>query len=677
MIMIFCFSGNNLIAQDLPPTSEQQLENLTETSEDVETEDDNFLQQMQQFLRSPVNLNTADANLLKDLRFLSALQVQNLLNYRRIFGLIVDIHELQAIPAWDVQTIQKILPYVIVNQQQSVITSMGKRFTGGVHSLLFRASQVLEKSRGYMLDSSTATNFYPGSPQKILLRYKYVYKNQLQYGITAEKDAGEEFFKGAQSSGFDFYSAHFFARDIGSIKAIALGDFTVSMGQGLISWQSLAFRKSPDITAIKRQAPVLKPYNSAGEIFFHRGAGMTIEKKHLQATAFVSYRGLDANFVADTLQTDEYISSFLTSGFHRTKSEQDDKNIQRQFAFGANVGYNSDRFHLGVNTIHYQFELPVKKADQPYNRFDISGTKLSNYSVDYSYTYKNMHLFGEAAMDHDMNKAFVNGILVSADPKIDLSLVHRHISPAYKSLYTNAFTENTFPENEHGLFAGISLRTSDVIRIDAYMDLYSFPYLKFNVDAPSRGKDFLVQLSYKPNKQVDMYTRFRNESKAINFNPEELVMAPVVNRPKSNWRTQMSFKASRSVTLRSRVELLWFDRKTAYAETGFLTYMDFIYKPILKRYSGNLRLQYFETDSYNSRLYAFENDVLYSFSIPVFYEKGYRFYINGNYDITKKLSMWVRYASTISSGKEEVGSGLDEIQGNKKSEAKIQLLLTI
>ncbi|MEO5647166.1 MAG: helix-hairpin-helix domain-containing protein, partial [Chitinophagaceae bacterium] len=652
LLFILIITSQNLIAQDLPAGSEQQLENLTETNEDVETEDDNFLQQMQQFSKNPLNLNTADANMLKDIRFLSALQIQNLINYRRIFGSFIDIYELQAIPAWDIVTIQKLLPYISVSQQESMVASLGKRFSGGNNSLLIRATQVLERSRGYLLDSSTAKNFYPGSPVKILLRYKYVFKNFLQYGITAEKDAGEQFFKGAQSSGFDFYSAHFFARELGNIKALALGDYTVSLGQGLIQWQSLAFRKSPDITATKRQAPVLKPYNSAGEIFFHRGAGITIEKKQLQATAFISYRRLDANFVADTLQNDEYISSFLTSGFHRTKNEQEDKNIQRQLSIGGNLAFNNDRLHLGINTIHYQFGLPVKKAEQPYNKFDISGKRLSNYSLDYSYTYRNLHFFGEAATDHDLNKAFINGLLVSADPRVDLSLVYRHISPAYKSLYTNAFTENTFPENERGLFAGISLRTSDVIKVDAYMDIYSFPYLKFNVDGPSRGKDFMVQLTYKPNKQVDLYTRFRNESKAINFNPDNLVLAPVINRPKSNWRTQVSFKASRTVTLRSRVEMLWFDRKTEYGETGFLTYVDFIYKPLLKPYSGSIRLQYFETDSYNSRLYAYENDVLYSFSIPVFYDKGYRYYINANYDLSKKLTLWLRFAQTISSGRD-------------------------
>ena len=678
LLLILAIGQERSFAQDVPAVSEQQLENLAETDDDTETEDDAFLQQMQQFLKDPLNMNEAEESQLKDLRLLSALQIQKFLSYRSIFGKFVSIYELQAIPSWDLITIRRLQPYITVSQRMSVIRSLGERFAGGNHSILVRATQVLEKSKGYLLDSLQAKNFYPGSPQKLLLRYKYVFKNLMQYGFTAEKDAGEKFFKGAQKLGFDFYSAHFFARNLGSIKALALGDFTVSMGQGLIQWQTLGFSKGPEVMAIKRLAPVLKPYNSAGEIYFHRGAGITLEKNKWQATMFVSYRNLDANYVSDTSQSQEdFISSFQSSGLHRTKSETDDRNIQNQLALGGNLAFNGKHIHLGFNTINYNFKLPVKKANLPYNKYDLSGKSLGNYSIDYSYTYRNLHFFGEAAIDNHFNKAFVNGLLLSVDPKVDLSLLYRNISEKYQSLYSNAFTENSLPENERGLFAGISIRPSDVMRIDGYMDLYSFPYLKYRVDAPTKGKDFLIQLTYKPSKPVDFYTRYKSELKPINFNPGNLILDPLPARPRDSWRTQVGVKASRSVTLRSRLELVWYDRNTEFAEKGFLTYFDFNYKPMLKPYSFNFRLQYFETDSYNTRLYAYENDVLYSFSIPVFYDKGYRYYVNLNYDLTRKISIWLRFAQTINPDKTSIGTGLDQITGNRKSEGKIQLLVNL
>jgi hypothetical protein len=314
------------------------------------------------------------------------------------------------------------------------------------------------------------------------------------------------------------------------------------------------------------------------------------------------------------------------------------------------------------------------KSAEPYNKYALSGNSFGNYSFDYSYTFRNLHFFGEAAISSGFDKAFINGLILSASSRIDMSLLYRNISKSYQALYTSAFTESTYPNNEKGLYAGISVRPNNFWRIDAYADLYKFPWLRFRVDAPSTGADYLIQLDYKPNKILEIYTRYHAESKAINVNPDQLTLSPVIQQPKKNWRTQVSYKVNASITLRNRIELVWFDKKGVSAEQGFLSYFDFIYKPLLKPYSGSLRLQYFETDGYNSRLYAYENDVLYSFSIPVFYDKGYRYYININYDINKKLSLWVKWGQTIYSNKTRIGSGLDEIPGNTKSEIKLQAM---
>jgi DNA uptake protein ComE-like DNA-binding protein len=656
-------------------TTEQQLENITENNEDAETEDDTYLQQMYQFIKNPINLNTADEKGLKELQVLNPIQIQNLITYRKLFGKFIDIYELQAIPNWDIGLIQKIRPYVYVSNSAGLLHAVNNRLKDGEHNIIARLTQTLEKSKGFLIDSSIAANFYPGSPQKLLFRYKYQFKNLLQYGIVGEKDAGEQFFKGKQKQGFDFYSAHFFAKNMGVVQSLALGDFTVNFGQGLTQWQSLAFKKSADVISIKREAAILRPYNSAGEINFHRGAGITLAKNKWAATIFASYKKIDANFVEDTSQTQgDFISSLQTSGYHRTKNETTDKSIQTQLAFGGNISYQNKRLHVGINGVQYRFKLPLKKANEPYNLYALSGKSFGNYSIDYSYTYKNLHFFGEAATTYTLYKAFVSGILISAASAVDISFLYRNISSGYQSLYTNAFTENTFPTNEKGFYTGMSIHPGSVWRVDAYTDFYKFPWLKFRVNAPSNGWDYLVQLTYKPSKQLEIYTRLRSEAKAINFNPNQLVLSPVAAWPKQSWRTQFLYKLNTSITLCNRVEVLWVNKKSNQAEQGFLTYFDFLYKPMLQPWSGSIRLQYFETDSYNSRLYAYENDVLYSFSIPVFYDKGLRYYCNANYDINKKCTIWLKWAQTVYKNKTFIGSGLDEINSNKKSEIKLQVM---
>lgn len=661
------------VASPVTANAELQLESNTAGNEGQETEDDAYLQVLMQLSREPVEMNEADEPDLNQFRMLTPVQIQNFLAYRKLTGKLLDVYELQAIPGWDIDLIRKMRPYIKVSTVTPASAVLKARLRKGEHQLLFRLSQVPERAGGYVKDTSANADFYQGSPQKILMRYQYKYKHLLQYGILAEKDAGEQFFRGEQKAGFDFYSAHLFIRKLGIVKTLALGDFTVNLGQGLIQWQSLAFKKNADVLNVKREAEIIRPYNSADEINFHRGLAVTVGRKNWQFSAFGSYRKMDANFVADTLQHGEnYISSLQTTGYHRTSSELADKGILGQLSLGGNFSYWLQRLRLGINTVQYNFKLPIKKTAEPYNQYAFSGKSLRNYSFDFSYTYKNVHFFGEAALASTGGRAFVGGLLVSTSPKVDVSILYRNLSKNYQSFYANAFTESGYPANETGLYAGVSVKPLYGWRIDAYADFYKFPWLKYRIDASSTGFDYLIQLQYMPNRQLDVYTRYHYESKAINFNPLPAATSTVVQQPRQNWRTQISYQLNSSVTVRCRNEIMWFDKNGLSAENGFLFYFDLIYKPMLRPYSGNIRLQFFDTEGYNSRVYAYENDVLYNFAIPSFYDKGYKYYINLSYRYKKNSTIWIKWAQTVYSDKKLIGSGFDEIKGNTKSDIKLQ-----
>lgn len=677
MIWILCFWVVFVRAQETQ-TTEQQIENITEANEE-ETEDDSYLQSLRHYQRNKLNLNTASETELKEFTFLSPLQISSFLSYRRLFGKLVSVYELQAVPTWDVELIQKLLPFITVGPAVSVRDDLGQRFSGGEHTILSRITYVLEESEGFRRRRDTAaTSFYPGSRERFMLRYKYVYRNLLQYGITAEKDPGEQWFKGAQKNGFDYYSAHLFVRNVGMIKNLAIGDFTVNMGQGLIQWQALAFRKSVDVVNTKRQASILRPFNSTNEYFFNRGLGITLEKNRFQLTGFASFRKVSGNLTVDTLNAEDYFSSLITSGLHRTPNEQADKNAVQMNSYGGNISYNDGNLHIGANAVHFQFDRPFNKSNDPYNNFAFRGKQLTNTSIDWSYTWRNLHWFGEVANHNSKHYGMMSGLLVSADPKVDISFVYRNISKSYQTIFGNAFTEGTYPTNEKGLFAGMSIKPNAKWRLDGYMDFYRFPFLRFRVDAPSNGEDYLLQLTHRPNKQIEIYTRYRQERKALNYtDDEQLATALVEPAIRRNWRTQIQYKVSSVITLRQRLDVMWYDIGGPLESRGFLAFFDVFYKPALKPFSANVRVQYFETDDFNSRIYAYENDVLYGFSIPPFSDKGYRYYVNLNYDVSKKLSFWVRWAQLIYSNRSSVGSGLDEISANKRSELKCQFLIRL
>lgn len=626
-----------VVAQEKPltPVNEQQLEMQAEREEGI-TEDDTQWQQLEYLQKHPLNLNTATENELKNLRLLTDLQISNFLLYRNLLGALLHVNELQAVPAWDVPTIKRLLPYVTISDPKNMVESLGERLRHGEQTLLLRAAGTVSNSSEYL----KATQSYLGSPVAFLMRYKYNYKNLLQYGLTGDKDAGEQFFKGAQKNGFDFYSFHFFARRLGVVQSLAVGDFTVNLGQGLIQWQGMAFKKSSEVLAIKRQGAPLQPYNSAGEYNFHRGIGVTLQKKHVQCTVFGSYRKLNTNLISDSfLNATGYISSILTTGYHRSLAELDDRNNVQCVTTGGSLKVAGYRSHIAINAVQYNLSKPLQPGGEVYDQYAISGRNWSNYSVDYSYTYRNMHLYGEVAVDKLMNRAMVHGLLASLDPKVDLAIVYRNIGSRYQSLFSNAFTESTLPVNENGCYAGISIRPVMGWKLDVYADVFSFPWVKYQVNAPSGGHEYLVQVTYTPSKYVEMYTRFRHETKMTNEAGSLPGISPIIPVTRLNWRTHINYRLNRTVELRSRVETVWYAQNDKQNETGFLFYTDVYVKPAFKPFFFNARAQFVETDGYNSRLYAFENTVLYNFSIPPLYDKAFRYIINVNYRLRRRPAM--------------------------------------
>ena len=679
--ILFIFFSVTSIAQEVDPI-EQQLENDTEIH-DAETEDDSFLQQLHYYTRHPVNLNEASANELRDFKMLSDLQIQNFCIYRSILGPFVDIYELQAIPSWDIFTIKKILPYIIVADQNSIIQKLKDRFSGGDKNLMMRFSMILPKSKGFLRKDSSAS-FYLGSRPHILVRYKYNYKNLLQYGLLGDKDGGEQFFSNSQKLGFDFYSFHLFAKKLGLVKSLALGDFTVNLGQGLIHWQSLAFKKSAAVLTVKRQGEVLRPYTSAGEFNFLRGGGITLGKKFWETSMFASIRTLSATLKTDSFQNKPvYISSLLNSGYHRSGSEIKNRNNIEAYTVGSTFKFIFPKWNAGFNWVQYFFSKPLKASDKPYDLYAINGPNWINGSFEYGYTFRNIHSYGEIAVDKHFNIAILQGIIASIDRGIDLAIVVRRIDKKYQTLYGNAFTKNSLPGNESGLYMGICFHPANGWKVDAYTDLYRFPWLRYRVDAPAYCADYLLQLTYIPKKQVEINMRFKRECKQSNED-SNLSTFPVKYIPRRTLRYQVSFQINRAISVRNRVEALWYEQGQERKENGYLGSVELHYQSFYKPFSGNIRLQYFETDGYSSRIYSFENDVLYSYSTPSFFDKGFRWYLNLRTDVSKlialkknwKVDLWIKYALSHYFKLDKLGSELDEIQGNHRTEFKFQLILS-
>jgi hypothetical protein len=680
-VFLISFCSGKSQQGEVSASTASQLEAIVE-KKDAEPDDDSYLMDLEYFRNHHLNMNSATAEELLQLHIPDFLQIRNFLSYRQMLGPLLSIYELQAVPGWDIETIYKLLSYITVEKNESPYHSIKERWKGGNASLLFRASQVIEKSKGYEMQNKPDVSRYIGSAQKIFMRYSYNYKQSLSYGITGEKDAGEPFLRGAQRNGFDFYSFHFFLRQSGTIRSLAIGDFTVNLGQGLIQWQDFSFTKSSQSLAIKREAASLKPYRSAGEYNFHRGLGICLQKGKWQSTLFVSFRKISTNLFKDTISGDAEFSSFQSGGYHRTAAEIADRNNNSQLTTGGNIRYASGGLILGFNAVNIHFSRPIVKRDEPYNHYSLKGDHLMDYSIDYSYTLRNLHLFGEFASDHLSHRAIILGGMLSLGENLDFGFIYRNISIAFQSLYSDAFTENSTPNNEKGMYMAFAFRPVAGINVHMYYDLYLFPWLKYGVSGPSGGRDFLIQLSYQPTKFCQLTGLLRQESKGINGTILQNGTYPMINPVKNKVSIQSDFNVTGTLGFNSRLEWVKITGQGSLLQNGFLGMMGISLRR--SHTSGNFGAAFFETDNYNTRIYSFEPDMMYNFSLPVFYGRGLHYYFNIYRDLSRlfshtasrfHLSAWIKWEQSFYPGVSSIGSGLDEIPGDRKSQIKAQVLV--
>jgi hypothetical protein len=365
-----------------------------------------------------------------------------------------------------------------------------------------------------------------------------------------------------------------------------------------------------------------------------------------ELTLFGSLRKKDANLLYDSSGNAIAFSSWNTSGLHRTKAEYGHRHMVRELAAGAVLTRYWRTWKFSLNSVFYQFGLPAQKRDEPYNLYSFSGRYALNGSFSWSGNVRNLHFFGEMAMDQVRAKGILAGILMSVDAKADLSILYRNISRGYHAAAASAFTASSQPGNENGIYMGICFRPAMGWTLNCYADVFRFPWLRYSTDGASGGAEYLFETRYVPDKQTEIYTRIRFSEGEQNENG--LVNEPGILRvTRKTWRTQAGFRLDRSWTIRGRVEMAVYKKWGGEKERGFLWFNDWLYKPLGKPFSAILRLQYFDTDGYDARIYAYENDIIYSYSLPGFSGRGGKCYLLISADLTRKLGIWVRMGRLI------------------------------
>lgn len=680
-IMRYLLCGITLIAgYTLPaqvpddPIQDLLIEDVVESTEE-EFDFDTYTEYLEWLQTDPLNLNTATIEELQELRLLSDQQIAALLQYRKRYGDLVTHFELQAVPFFDLETISQMLPYITVSLQEKRPVKLDNVLKYNRQQLFLRYQRVLEPQLGYTLPDTVDRQRYLGRPERLYLRYQFRYSRNVSAGFTLEKDPGEPFLDTNQL-GPDFASFHAFVQDIGKVKALAVGDYAINFGQGLVVWSGFGFNKSPYPLQVKRNSFSVRPYTSVNEALYFRGAASTYEiAPRWKATAFVSRKARDGNVnQIDTL--DNEILSFTSlqvNGFHRTPNELADKKSITEFVAGGEIKYEGKVVDVGITAAHTQLSADLNPTARPYSQYRFNGDALTNVGLHYTALYRNALFFGETAHSLGSGWATLNGVTYNLDHKTAVSAVFRHYDRDYQSLYSNAFGESSTVENETGIYLGISSELSRKLRLSGFVDLYRHPWLRFRSDAPSHGVEYLGQLTYNLGWGSEVYFRARHEVKWQNRSQNETAMDYLVPTARSELRLHLAKDVNRQLSIRSRVVYSIFNDGEDNREEGFMLFQDVRYRFAKIPLSLSTRFALFDTESFNTRIYAYESDVLYSFSVPAYQGEGARWYLLLNWEPTDFIEAWIRIAQFRYPYQETIGSGLNQIEGNRQTEIKAQL----
>ena len=636
---------------------EQRIEDIAASlDEGQELDYTNLFEDLAYYYEHPLNLNNASIDELRELYMLTDVQIANLERHIERYGPLRSLFELQAIDDFDLNTIRSVTPFITVRPTlQLSAFSLKEFFDDATHDLFIRYKRDLQLAQGFQVDPETGVPDYIGSPDYIYTRYRLNYKKSFRAGFTLEKDAGESLSKGP-----DFYSAHAMYSGQTWLRRLVVGDYQALFGQGLTCWNGLAFGKSPFISNVKRNGIGLRPYSSVQETNFFRGAAATFGFGQVEVTPFVSDKRIDGNVDenADSVLTDDefIVSSLPAGGLHRTESEIANKNTVRETVVGGNIKYSRRLLTVGITGIRTSIDAELRPDLDLYNMYKPTAPENFCIGADYQAVIGNANFFGEAARSQNGGFSMINGLVAAIHPKLTISAVHRHFGKDFQNTKANVFGENGLTAaNERALYTGVQANLNSKFTLTAYADLIRYPWLRYRVDAPSLAKDYLAQLNYKPDKKNEIYLRYRRRQNVLNSSNDEAYITSPAPLLQENWRIHAAYQAHPNVQMRTRAEWSVYSNADG-TSNGFMVYQDINYKRIGSRITYSLRYALMDSPNWNTRIYAYENDVLYAFSILPYYGRGSRIYGMIKVDVARGIDFWARYGAFLYDQTREISS---------------------
>lgn len=675
-IAFIFFSCKNASAQSITDIS-LLLEDYFQKEEKIANENDQFVleEELAELIESPVNINMANQQELEKLFFLTDFQILSLLEYRKNYGYFVSKHELQYVYGFDEQLTEKISPLISISAPDGQGLKKSKRIYDK-NNLLIGYSSILEEQEGYKLKSdSLNNNHFLGSPGKIIFKYNYG-TQKYRFGIVGEKDPGEEFFKGTNKHGFDFYSGFFELDQYKGFEKIIIGDYSLSFGQGLNVNQGFNSGTRLGTNNLRLRNNGIRRYYSLNENKFMRGAALTYRWRAIYFTPFCSRKKVDASYIYNTADSGNVLfKSFVSSGIHATNNElAKEKSLSEEIG-GFNLLYNSTILKAGINYHRVKYGGAFIQKDLPYNMFH-SISPVSHFcSFEYQLLLRQFIFFGESALEAGKGYAHLMGLILNMGGGNRLAFLWRDYQEEFNNVNASTFGKSGRINNEKGFYFGMDLNVFSNMVFTLGLDHYKFPWLRHGIDGPTYGNELKMSLRYQPLEVLRIAGTFKIDDNETGKLMEAEKLQSLLETNKYSLKLVLEFEVNEELRIKNLVQSNIYRDENDEISRGIFIYQDIRY--YLSKITTQLYLRYalFDTDDFMSRIYVYENNLPASYSFKMFQDSGNKFYLMAKKRIAEKTDIWMKYSRQIIKDARSIGSGLNTISGQTRSEIQLAVNL--
>ncbi|PAU93216.1 hypothetical protein CK503_12385 [Aliifodinibius salipaludis] len=669
-----------LLAMPVTLLAQQQDTTRSEVQDDIEDAIENFdpgdtefdseqmTQLLQELAENPININNAGVNALLQVPGLNLKLARGIIEYRSDVKPFETIEELDEVTGIGRVTLEQVRPYVTVGSGlelgRALYTDPRYWTSDGEFQMFSRYQRDLQEGVGYQQPPQEGG--YIGSPIKYYQRMEYQ-SNHLSLNLTQEKDPGEELVGPFQ---FDHRTWHVALEDNGRLQMLVGGDYSLGFGQGLVLWSGAAFGKGSNVAgAVSRNGRGIKPYTSAQETNYYRGGALTYGGK-LQLTGFYSNRKRSASEISpDTTRFPR------ADGYHRTENEFLQKDNLHQMLYGGHIQLEMPFGIIGATGYQTTFDRYIAASNRTYAQHDFEGKSNYAYGVDYTFLAGPAVVFGEIAQSENGGYGLITGVESGIGEDTDITLAYRKYQKEFQSILGNGFGEvSGQPKNEEGIYLGMSHIIGEKVTLSAYIDQFRFPGARFGTNQPTQGFDWLIKAEIDFTGNLNFYVQLRSEIEDDEYEVLDSfgrIQRRLGDAQRSSFRANLEYWVNRNVRLRTRGEVIRSRQAGEELELGYLLYQD-LRLQINDEFSLDTRLSMFDTESFATRVYQFENDLLYVFSSQSFFDQGQRMYVLLNYDPFDFLELWAKFGITVYEDTQVIGSGLNQIEGDQRSEIGIQ-----